>query len=143
VAYCLSTLRCGGAELNAVRAAKQLDPTRFDIRIFYSRAGPLLSRCSQSGIATIGVPLHTSYGARAVKTDWWFSRLLARQHMDVVHSHDIRMNIFAGIWSRLAGVPLIASRRWWHTREHGRPHRLPNGIADRQATVAAEGRRRR
>jgi glycosyltransferase involved in cell wall biosynthesis len=131
VAYCLGTLQRGGPELNAVRCAEQLDPTRFDIRIFYGRSGPLLSRCSQAGIATMGLPLRTPFGARALKTGWWFARFLTQHRVDVVHSHDSRMNVFAGVWSRAAGVPIIASRRWWSPP--GRGSRASDTIAYRLA----------
>jgi len=39
-------------------------------------------------------------------------RLLRREGIEVVHTHDLYTNIFAAPWARLAGCRVIASRRW-------------------------------
>jgi glycosyltransferase involved in cell wall biosynthesis len=41
-----------------------------------------------------------------------FLRLLRREGIEVVHTHDLYSNIFAAPWARLAGCRVIASRRW-------------------------------
>jgi glycosyltransferase involved in cell wall biosynthesis len=41
-----------------------------------------------------------------------FVRLLHREAIQVVHTHDLYTNIFAAPWARLGGCRVIASRRW-------------------------------
>jgi glycosyltransferase involved in cell wall biosynthesis len=57
-----------------------------------------------------------------------FARELRRRGIDVVHTHDRYSNIFAVPWARSAGVPAIASRRWWF-RPDQRLHMIANRVA--------------
>jgi glycosyltransferase involved in cell wall biosynthesis len=89
------------------------------------------------------VPSPNPYGLRALKTGWHFARLLTRQRVDIVHSHDEPTTLFASLWSRVAGVPLVASRRWaTRIRANDATARTANGLAYRHARrVLAHGYR--
>ena len=132
VAYCVSTLQTGGSELNAIRCAERLRG-EFEFTIFYNRGGPLAQRCEATGMPVVRLPLRNLYGAHAARQGLSFCRRLRNDGFDLVHSHDIYMNMFVAPWAALSGVPFIASRRWWHDRTERRRYWLPNAIAYRLA----------
>jgi glycosyltransferase involved in cell wall biosynthesis len=121
VAYCLDSFAIGGTELNAVRAAEALDPDRVELRIFHLQTrGPLYSRYERLGVRMTHVPIQNLYSPRTALQGVRLAKLLRREHVDVVHSHDIYCNIFAVPWARLLSrCSIIASRRWGH--EASRP----------------------
>jgi glycosyltransferase involved in cell wall biosynthesis len=58
------------------------------------------------------LPIGPLYAPRTALQGLRFLRLLRRERIEVVHTHDLYTNIFAAPWARLAGCRLIASRRW-------------------------------
>jgi len=121
VAFCLDSFAIGGTELNAVRTAEALDPQRIELRILHlSTRGPLRSRYERLGVRMTHVPIPNLYSPRTVVQGIRLARLLRRENVDVVHSHDIYCNIFVVPWARiLSRCSIIASRRWGH--EASRP----------------------
>ena len=115
IAFCIDSMSVGGTELNVLRTAERLDASRFDVSVVCLREqGPLLARFREQGIPVLALPLHRLHGISALRQGARLARYLATQRVDIVHSHDAYNNIFATIWSRLAGTPVtIASRRWW------------------------------
>lgn len=105
----------GGTELNALRTARRLDHSRFDISIICLQdQGPLLERYREQGIPVLTLPLPRLHGLTALRQGARMARFLATEHVDVVHSHDVYNNIFATAWARVVRTPVvIASRRWW------------------------------
>jgi len=132
IAYCVSTLQTGGSELNAIRCAERLRG-EFEFTIIHHQGGPLSQRCEAAGMDMVRFPLRNLYGADAVRQGVAFARLLRKRRFDVVHSHDIYMNMFVAPWAAITGVPFIASRRWWHDRRDRRKYWLPNVVAYRLA----------
>src|SRR5438552_2185533 len=120
VAYCLDSFAIGGTELNAVRTAEALDPERIELHIFHLQTrGPLRSRYERLGVRMTHVPIPNLYSPTAVQ-GVRLAKLLRRENVDVVHSHDIYCNIFAVPWARLlSACSIIASRRW--SRKASRP----------------------
>jgi glycosyltransferase involved in cell wall biosynthesis len=114
VAYCLDSFAIGGTELNAVRTTEALDRDRIELRIFHLQThGPLRSRYERLGVRMTHVPIPNLYSPRTAVQGLRLARLLRRQNVDVVHSHDIYCNIFAVPWARLLSpCSIIASRRW-------------------------------
>src|SRR5437773_5028623 len=121
VAFCLDSFAIGGTELNAVRTAEALDPVRIELRIFHLQTrGPLRSRYERLGVRMTHVPIPNLYSPRTAVQGVRLAKLLRRENVDVVHSHDIYCNIFAVPWARLlSACSIIASRRWGH--EASRP----------------------
>lgn len=115
VAFCIDNMGIGGTELNALRTAARLDRSRFDVLVVCLQdGGPLLERFRTERIPVFPLPLGRLYGVRALRQGARLARFLARQQVDIVHSHDVYDNIFATTWARIAGTPVvIASRRWW------------------------------
>jgi glycosyltransferase involved in cell wall biosynthesis len=119
----------GGTELNAVRTADRLDRSRCHISVVHYRRGPLESRYAAAGVPLLHLPLPNLYGTAAIRLGLRFRRFLIDEQIDVVHSHDLYANIFTAAWARTAGVPVVASRRWWLARPDRRRYEIPNGLA--------------
>src|ERR1700682_188698 len=101
VAYCLDSFAIGGTELNAVRTAEALDPDRIELCIFHLQThGPLRSRYERLGVPMTHMPIPNLYSPRTAVQGMRLVRLLRRENVDVVHSHDVYCNIFAVPWAR-------------------------------------------
>ena len=113
VGYCVDSFEIGGTELNAVRTVEALDRRRFQLTIFHlHETGPLRARYEALGLRLLHLPIGPLYSPRTAAQGVRFLRLLRREGIEVVHTHDIYTNIFAAPWARLAGCRVIASRRW-------------------------------
>jgi glycosyltransferase involved in cell wall biosynthesis len=113
VGYCVDSFDIGGTELNAVRTVEALDRRRFTVTVFHlHETGPLRARYEALGLQLLHLPIGPLYSLRTATQGARFLRLLRREGIDVVHTHDIYTNIFAAPWARLAGCRVIASRRW-------------------------------
>jgi glycosyltransferase involved in cell wall biosynthesis len=115
IAFCIDNMGIGGTELNALRTAERLNPSRFDVSVVcLQAAGPLLARYESQGIPVLRLPVRRLHGVTALRQGARLARYLVRHSVDIVHSHDVYNNIFATAWARLARTPVvIASRRWW------------------------------
>jgi glycosyltransferase involved in cell wall biosynthesis len=114
VAFCLDSFAIGGTELNAVRTAEALDYDRFELSVFFlQNRGPLRSRYEKLNVRMTHIPIPNLYSLRTAAQGVRLARLLNRENVDVMHSHDIYCNIFAVPWTRLlTKCSIIASRRW-------------------------------
>jgi glycosyltransferase involved in cell wall biosynthesis len=113
VAYCIDSFDIGGTELNAVRTLEALDRQRFHVTVFHlHETGPLRARYEALGLRLLHLPIGRLYSLRTAGQGVRFLRLLRREGIEVVHTHDLYTNIFAAPWARLAGCRVIASRRW-------------------------------
>jgi glycosyltransferase involved in cell wall biosynthesis len=129
VAFCVDGLVVGGTELNAVRTAERLDRDRFDLSVVTLTAdGPLRARYEAAGIPVVPFPITSMYGASA----WREGRRLRSylRGVDVVHSHDMYSNVFATLWARAAGTPVVISSRRWEVFPR-RSYALANNLAYR------------
>jgi glycosyltransferase involved in cell wall biosynthesis len=113
VGYCIDSFEIGGTELNAVRTVEALDLRRFQVTVFHlHRTGPLRARYEALGLQLLHLPIGRLYSPRTARQGVRFLRLLRREGIEIVHTHDVYTNIFAAPWARLAGCSVIASRRW-------------------------------
>ena len=114
VAHCIDSFNIGGTELNAVRTLEALDRRRFELTVFhFHRTGPLRARYEALGLRLLHLPIGPLYSPRTAAQGVRFLRLLRRERIEVVHTHDLYTNIFATPWARVAGCSVIASRRWF------------------------------
>ncbi len=134
IAHCIDNLAVGGTELNLVRTAERLDPSRFELFIICLREnGALSARCSAAGLRVVRFPIANLYGLGAVRQGARLARFLSNNRIQIVHSHDMHTNVFATAWARAAGTPvIIASRRWWRSLLPRR-YRIANTLAFRLA----------
>jgi glycosyltransferase involved in cell wall biosynthesis len=132
VAFVIDNMRFGGTELNAVRTAARLDRSRYDLRVVcFDVDGPLAERYRAIGVPVVPLPLNSLYGPSMLSSGWRFVRYLREERVQIVHAHDMYSNIFASVWGRIAGAPVvITSRRWWHTCPN-RKLRVGNRVAFR------------
>jgi glycosyltransferase involved in cell wall biosynthesis len=113
IGYCVDSFAIGGTELNAVRTLEALDRQRFQLTVFhFHESGPLHARYQALGAHLVHLPIGPLYAPRTAVQGVRFWRLLRREGIEVVHTHDLYTNIFAAPWARLAGCRTIASRRW-------------------------------
>jgi glycosyltransferase involved in cell wall biosynthesis len=113
VGYCIDSFDIGGTELNAVRTVEALDRQRFEVTVFHlHETGPLRARYEALGLRLLHLPIGRLYSPRTAGQGVRFLRLVQREGIEVVHTHDLYTNIFAAPWARLAGCRVIASRRW-------------------------------
>lgn len=113
VGYCIDSFDIGGTELNAVRTLEALDRQRFAVTVFHFHAtGPLRARYQALGVRLVHLPIGPLYSLRTAVQGVRFVRLLNREGIEIVHTHDLYTNIFIAPWARVAGCRVIASRRW-------------------------------
>ena len=113
VGYCIDSFDVGGTELNALRTLEALDRQRFQVTVFhFHESGPLRPRYESLGVELLHLPIGALYAPRTVVQGMRFLRLLRRNRIQLVHTHDVYTNIFAAFWARLGGYRIIASRRW-------------------------------
>jgi glycosyltransferase involved in cell wall biosynthesis len=95
-----------GAEQIAVEIAVRLDRERFRSTVWTSRPskGPLLERLRRSGI-----PVHSLRRGAPWQLWTWspFLRYLRDEKVDVLHAHGFGSNLWAAVWGRMAGVPVV------------------------------------
>jgi glycosyltransferase involved in cell wall biosynthesis len=130
VVFVIDNMGFGGTELNAVRTAERLDRARFDLRVVCIGAdGPLSERYRAMGVPVTRIQVRSMYGPTMLSAGLRFVRLLRDEQIRIVHAHDMYSNVFATVWARVAGTPVvIASRRWWHSLPN-RKLRLGNAAA--------------
>lgn len=123
IAYCLDSFDSGGTELNAVRTAERLDRRQFEVHFAcLSRRGALLQRVEAAGLTVTEFGIPSLASLAALGSARRLVRWLKDTQIDILHAHDIYSNIFAVPCARVAGVPAIASRRWW--TETNRPEHV-------------------
>lgn len=132
VASVLDNLGPGGTEYNAIRTAERLDRSRVRLQLIsLQREGPMAPR-----YAAAGVPVHpfppggSLVGRSSLRQARALARHLRAEGVEVVHCHDRYSNVFGVLAARLAGIPVIASKRWWRAST---AHRVLNALAYRAA----------
>jgi glycosyltransferase involved in cell wall biosynthesis len=103
----------GGTERQFVRLVRNLDRTRYDIRVgCLQRRGPLLDEIEADGISITEFPINSLYNFRTVRFFIRLVRFLRHEQIDVLHAFDFYTDVFAVPAARIAGVPVVlASRR--------------------------------
>jgi len=114
IAYCLDTMQIGGTELNAVRTAERMDPSRFEISVISVQPdGPIADRYRAAGIPVHAYRLKSLYAPDSLRQGVRLMHWLRRERIEILHCHDLYANLFAAPWGRMAGVrAVITSRRW-------------------------------
>lgn len=133
VVFSIDTMRVGGTEMNAVRTAERLDPSRFRLTVVTLRGeGPLAERYERAGIPVVRFPIHSLYAPATVRQARRLAAWLRRERVEIVHCHDQYSNFFSTLSARYAGVPvIIASKRWLHWSIR---YRIANAIGFRAAS---------
>lgn len=114
VMHLLNRMEIGGTELNALRTAELLDRRRVELEVaILGPDGPLLAPYERLGIPIHRLSIRNLYGVGAMAEAHRFASILRDRRIEVLHCHDVYANIFGAAAGRLAGVRVVASRRWW------------------------------
>ncbi|MFK7894510.1 MAG: glycosyltransferase [Myxococcota bacterium] len=103
----------GGAEQMVARLAAGLREVHFEPIIATLREGWLTEKTRSAGLETWVIPQ-----AEGASLGWVprFARRIAEEKIDVVHTHEFAMNVYAGAAARLARRPAVATlhgKRWF------------------------------
>src|SRR5712692_7121826 len=112
VLHLITSFGIGGTERQAVELLKRLDGERYDVRLAALRnEGPLYKEIAARFPDVPEFPLTSFYNANAVKQFARLLRLMIRQKIDILHTHDFYSGIIGAAAARLAGVRVVASQR--------------------------------
>lgn len=107
ILHFVSTFRVKTDTKWLLQLARHLDPAhhRLSIACFYE-SGPMQKRFESLGIPTFNLESPHEGDPRAILRA---KRLIDRLQPDIVHTHLLRADIFAGTAARWAGIPVILS----------------------------------
>jgi glycosyltransferase involved in cell wall biosynthesis len=137
----------GGTERQFVRLVRNLDRSRYDIRIAcLQRRGPLLTEIETLGMPITEFPINSLYNLRTAKLFIRLVRFLRRERIHVLHAFDFYADVFAVPAARIAGVPVVlASRRelldlrsLWQRRAVRFACRLATGVVVNSRAAGAD-----
>jgi L-malate glycosyltransferase len=127
-------LGLGGSERQLVEMAKALDRTRFIPHVGCMREGFRCAELRAAGVPVTVFPVRSLYGPSALAGAWQLRRYLMRHNIQLLHTFDVPMNLFAIPVARLAGTPVILSSqrafRGLTPGLHRRLLRLTDRLAD-------------
>jgi L-malate glycosyltransferase len=100
----------GGTERQLTETAKTLDRKRFapHIGCFYDD-GMRASELRSAGVPIVRFPVRSFASPSAVVGARQMGRYLADNHIQIVHTFDVPMNVFGVITARLYGAPVVIS----------------------------------
>lgn len=135
------TLKTGGLERLLCDFARLADPARSaPLFVAMREIGPFAERIREGG----GRVELLSPGGRWQQIRE-LQRLLRREQIDVVHTHNTYPHIYATIAARLAGVPVVVNTRHGQRLGHGWrstvPYRAATWLADRVIAVSDDAAR--
>lgn len=132
-----NSFRIGGSERQALELFRNMDRTKFDMRLAsFSTEGPLATflPCRMDEVQVY--PLARFYGKSYFDQARRFYRYLIMERIEVVQCFDFYSNLFAIPVARLAGVPLILGcrrdqavmRTVWQQKAEKWSYRLATGV---------------
>ncbi len=117
IASCINSMSVsGGSELNAVRTAEQLAQRGHQVVAvtLTSDTGGMAVRYRAAGIPVHGFPVRSLIGVGAFQQLRRAAKFFRDMDIDIIHAHDCYSNFLMVLAARLAGVPVLASKRWIH-----------------------------
>ncbi|MCC6246062.1 MAG: glycosyltransferase family 4 protein [Gemmatimonadaceae bacterium] len=104
----------GGTELNAVRTVEQLVSRGHSVitATLTSATDGMTQRYEAAGSRVMRFPVTGLVGYNAVTQVRRVAEMLRQERVDIVHTHDCFTNFLMVPAARLAGVPVVASKRW-------------------------------
>jgi glycosyltransferase involved in cell wall biosynthesis len=113
IAFVLSSCDTGGTEHQMIELLRRLDPARWQVHVAYvHRRGEWLDRVSDAVVSTKEFPFESFRDCETVRQAIEFRRWCTALDIAVVHTTDLRTNIFGLPAAAAAGVPVrVANRR--------------------------------
>ncbi len=115
IGFCIDSMSVsGGSELNAVRTAELLVQNGHYVVVvtFSEQRTGMYARYRRAGIDVHGFPVGSLIGVNAARQIKRLGDFFRSQQLDVVHTHDCYSNFLMTIAGYLAGIPVVASKRW-------------------------------
>lgn len=103
--------KMGGAERNLYDTVTNLDKQRFRPFIFCLKGGELAREAASKGLFVKELGLHSISGAQSLKKGIELFRFIRREGIGLVVTYHHDADIWGGLVTMLAGVPVISSRR--------------------------------
>jgi len=103
--------RMGGAEKNLLDVVTGLPRTRFLPEVAVLQGGGLCRELVRRGVSTRGLDVYGLTGPRAVRQAFALAREVRRRRIRALVTYHHDADILGGVVGRLAGVPVVASRR--------------------------------
>jgi len=133
----------GGAEKNVLDVARGLQD-RCDVEVLGLQCGPLVDDFRVRGIAVADAGVTKLLSLRAFFQGLSLARRLRREKFNLVVTYHHDADIWAGVWSWFAGVPVVSSRRdmgYQLSASHVWVYRFLNRLFRRIVTVSDAVRR--
>lgn len=112
VTYVIDKMQRAGAQVHLSRLVSGLDRQAFDPEIVcLLEGGPLADEVREAGVPVHVLGLGKLYAPQALVAARRLARHLRARPADVLHTYLVSANVYAGLVGRLAGVPLVTSRR--------------------------------
>ncbi|MGD0279287.1 MAG: glycosyltransferase, partial [Smithella sp.] len=102
-----TTAGVGGAETLLEYWPKYLDKERFEQLAIFAENGPLIEKIKKSGMHVYCFP--EMMGARGLFEVRKLIRLIRENHIDIMHAHGARVNLWGSLASLCTGVPIIST----------------------------------
>jgi glycosyltransferase involved in cell wall biosynthesis len=114
VAYCIGSFASsGGTELNAVRTLESLDRTIVvPTVICLESEGPMRARYDAAGVRTVAFPIDPLWHPGTYWQVFRMARFFMRERFDLVHANDVYTDWVCTLAARIAGLPVLVSKRW-------------------------------
>jgi glycosyltransferase involved in cell wall biosynthesis/GT2 family glycosyltransferase len=154
VVHLITRLIVGGAQENTVASVEQVDPARFESRLWMGPQtgdeGSLVDDARRRGIAPQIIPnlVRQIHPLKDLLVTAELARRFRRERVDLVHTHSSKAGIVGRLAAWIAGVPVIVHTvHGWGFHEHMSPfvrgvyvflERLMQGFTDRLISVSEE-----
>jgi glycosyltransferase involved in cell wall biosynthesis len=106
ILHLTETSEPGGSETVLAYIAANLDPKRYRSRICLLREGWLTSHLRELRLEYQIIENRHSYDPGFLMR---LLRLIRREKIDLIHSHEFMMNVYGAIAARLCGIPMIGT----------------------------------
>jgi glycosyltransferase involved in cell wall biosynthesis len=141
VTYLIDRLQRAGAQAHLGQLVSRLDRGGFEPEVVCLLAGgPVAEEMKARGVPVEVLGLGRLYGPRALAELVRFARRQRERRIDVLHTYLVSANIYGTIAARMAGVPVITSRRDVGFSRNWRlrliEERLINPLVDRVVAVS-------
>jgi len=96
----------GGAEVYMNNLLRRLDRSRFTPHVALLRPGPLEKELRAMDVQVHVFPAHRMRQVgKIAQTIWQLKKLIADEHIQLVHSNGFRAHVYGGLAAKLAGIP--------------------------------------
>lgn len=102
-------LGAGGSERQLTEVAKALDRSRFSVHVGCFRDGFQSEELRRSGVSVVRLPVTSFASSSAIRGAVVLNRYLRRERIQVVHTFDYPLTVFAVPVARGSRVPVVLS----------------------------------